>query len=148
MTTPIIPLHWPALVTALIVSFLFGYLWYTPLFGKTWCKLMGISTSKKPNPKDMRKAMLLQLLGLFLICYVMAYSSQVWRPSVWGLGEDQSNWCYGFWAGFFTWLGFFVPQQLGKVAWEMRSWKLFLINTGHDFINLQIIAQILAHWRA
>jgi hypothetical protein len=38
-------------------------------------------------------------------------------------------------------------MQLGKIAWEMRSWKLFLINTAHDFVILQVIAQILAHWR-
>lgn len=148
MTHPNLIINYGAIVAAVVAAFFFGYLWYGPLFGKTWGKAMGMNMSKKPDSKVMFKAMGLQVIGLFLIAYVVAHAGQVWRPSVWGVGPDEgSNFMWGFMNAFFTWLGFFIPQQLGKVAWEMRPWKVFFINTAHDFFNLLIISVILASWR-
>lgn len=144
---PHIALNWIGIVAAVVAAFVFGWIWYGPLFGRTWGKIMGFNMDKKPDMKSMRKGMILQLVGCFLTAYVLAHSNQVWRPSVWGVGADQSDCVYGFFGGFFTWLGFYVPIQLGKVAWENRPWKLFFINASHDFINLQIISQILAYLR-
>ena len=48
-------------------------------------------------------------------------------------------------AAVFTWLGFFLPVDLGTVAWEKKSWKLFGINTGYHFVSLLVVARILAH---
>jgi hypothetical protein len=148
MHEPHLILNWWAILVSMIACFAFGGLWYGPIVGKTWAGLMGMDCTQKPAPAVMRRAMIIQVVGLFLTTYVMAHSGQVWRPSVWGLGEDQGpNFMWGFMSGVFTWLGFYVPLQMNKVAWEGRPWKLFCINTTHDFINLQIIAQILAHWR-
>jgi len=144
---PQLHLHWPAIVAAVAAAFVFGGAWYGPLFGKTWAGLMGMPADFKPAPDQMRKSMILQLVGTFLTTYVLAHSVQVWRPSAWGVGADSPSHVYGFFGGFFTWVGFYIPLQLGKVSWENRPWKLFFINAGHDFINLQIIAQILACWR-
>lgn len=148
MQQPNLILNWPAMFASLVACFFFGFAWYGPIWGKTWAGLMGMDFSKKPDMSQMRKSLAIQVFGLFLTIYVMAHTGQVWRPSVWGVGPDQGPaFMWGFMSGIFTWLGFYVPLQLNKVAWEGRSWKLFIINTGHDFINLQIIAQILAHWR-
>ncbi|MEW6055028.1 MAG: DUF1761 domain-containing protein [Bdellovibrionota bacterium] len=148
MQQPNLIFNWPAIGVAIVTAFIFGGLWYGPILGKKWAKLMGMSMEDcKPDPKGMRKMLAIQLFGTFLTTYVLAHSVQVWRPSVWGVGADGSDAMYGFFCGLFTWLGFYIPLQLGKVAWEQRPWTLFLINTGHDFINLQILSQILAHWR-
>ncbi len=144
---PNIVLNWSAILVAMVITFMFGGLWYGPIAGKAWAKAMGMDISKKPEPAVMKKAFLLQIIGLFLLTYVMAHTVPIWRASVWGAGEDMPNYTYGFFGGFFTWLGFYVPMQLSKVAWEMRPWKIFFINTVHDFINLQIIAQVLSNWR-
>ena len=136
------------MAAALVAAFFFGFLWYGPLFGRTWAGLMGMSMEDcKPQPVEMGRSIALQVVGLFLTVYVLAHSVQVWRPSVWGAGQDGPSSHYGFFGGLFTWLGFYVPLQLGKVAWERRPWKLFFLNTSHDFLLLQIIAQILARWR-
>jgi hypothetical protein len=146
---PNIVLNWPAMLAALAASFVFGFLWYGPLFGKTWAKMMGMKMDKKPEKGFMMKALGLQILGTLLTVYVLAHSVQVWRPSVWspGANDGGSDLMYGLMAAFFTWLGFFVPMQFGKVSWEMRPWKLFFLNCSHDFLNLLIICEILAHWR-
>jgi hypothetical protein len=144
---PQLVLNIPAVLVAALAAFFFGWIWYGPLFGKTWAKAMGMKMDKKPDPSVMMRGMVLQIISLLLMSYVLAHSVQVWRPSVWNAGQDQANHVYGLMGGFFTWLGFFVPMQLHKVAWENKSWKLFLINIGHDFIALQILGQILAAWR-
>ncbi|MBK9981824.1 MAG: DUF1761 domain-containing protein [Saprospiraceae bacterium] len=46
-------------------------------------------------------------------------------------------------AAFFTWLGFFLPLDLNTEAWEMKSWKLFFINTSYYLLSLIIVAFIL-----
>lgn len=46
-------------------------------------------------------------------------------------------------ATLFTWLGFYLPVDLGAVAWEKKSWKLFGINTGYHFTMLLVAAVIL-----
>jgi hypothetical protein len=148
MQNPHLILNWGAIAAAMVACFVFGGLWYGPIMGKTWAKLMKFPANFKPTPAEMKKALAIQVVSLFLITWVIAHTGQVWRPSVWGVGPDQGpDWMWGFFCGFFTWIGFFVPLQLNKVAWEMRPWKLFFINAAHDFINLQIISQILAHWR-
>lgn len=148
MEYPQITINYLAIVLALVVAFVWSGLYYGPLMGKRWAKEMNMDFTKKPDKKVMQKAFALNIIATFLVCYVLAHYNQVWRPSVWGhIGTDGPSWSYGFWGAFFTWIGFFVPMQMNKVAWEMRSWRLLVINVVHDFIQLQIISQILAHLR-
>ncbi|MCC6278550.1 MAG: DUF1761 domain-containing protein [Oligoflexia bacterium] len=148
MVEPKLIINFYAILASIGAGMVFGFLWYGPIFGKAWAKGMGLSSSFAPSKKQMQKAMVLQVIGLFLMAYVLAHSGQIWRPSVWGLGEDGgSPLTWGFMSAFFTWLGFYVPMQFSKVAWENRPWKIFFINAGHDFLNLFIISTILAYWR-
>ena len=144
---PQIHVNYAAVATAVFASFLFGWLWYGPLFGRKWASLMNMPMDQKPDPKVMIRGMALMIIGTFLTAYVLAHSSEVWRASFWGAGADAPSWRYGFFGGGFTWLGFYVPILLGAVAWEGRNWSLFGLNAAYHFLNLQLIAMILAHWR-
>jgi len=144
---PNLVLNWTAILVSVLAAFFLGFLWFGPLFGKPWAKLMGMKMTKKPDGKTMARLLGIQLFGTFLTAFVIAHTIQVWRPSVWGVGQDDVGYMYGFYCAFFTWIGFYVPLQLGKVTWENRPWKLFLINSGHDLSVLLIISQILANWR-
>jgi len=147
MQQPQLTFNWLAIIVAVIAAFIFGFLWYGPLFGKAWAKAMGMKMNSKPDPKKIIPAFAFQIVGTFLTTYVLAHSVQVWRPSIWGVGNDSPSAVYGFMAGFFTWIGFYVPMQFSKVNWEGKPWKLFFINAGQDLLTLQIISQILANWR-
>jgi hypothetical protein len=144
---PEMHVNWLALVVAVVASYGFGWIWHGPLFGKLWMRLMGIPAGAKPQPGQMAISFALGLVGTILTAYVLFFSIEIWRPSVWGIGTDQPFHSYGFWGGFFVWLGFYVPMLLGSVAWEGRSWSLFGLNAVYHFINLQILAMILAGWR-
>ena len=54
---------------------------------------------------------------------------------------------YGLNAAVWTWIGFFVPLQIGRVAWEKRGWGLVAINSSFDLVRLLIFGMILAYWQ-
>jgi hypothetical protein len=113
-------------------SFIFGFLWYGPLFGKTWGQLIGL---KKEGYKHKPSAFPLALLGTVLTVFVLAYILYIYKP-----------YCsYG--AAFFVWLGFYLPLLLGSVIWEGKPWKHFALKAAYYFLDLQIITAVLTYWR-
>ena len=144
---PTIIVNWGAILICVVSGFAIGFVWYGPLFGRAWAACMGLDFDKKPDAAVMRRAVILQAVGLLLVSFVLSHSNQIWRRSVWGLGVDDPAYVYALFGAGFTWLGFYVPMQLNKVAWENRPWKLFFINAGHDLVNLIVISMILAIWR-
>ncbi len=131
---PITHFSFLALGTAVIASFVFGFLWYGPLFGKTWAQLMG----KKPDEckgKPHTSALILTFLGTFFTTFALAYL----------MHHTQINCPYG--VGTWVWLGFYVPVLFSTVAWERRPWSLFALNAVFYFLNLQLIAAVLTFVR-
>ncbi len=143
---PNIHINMLAIIIAVVANFILGFIWYTPLFGKVWGKEMGFDMTKKPPASAMIKGMIFMVLGNFLMAWVFAHNMAVWNPVTWGLAPSpMSPMANAFMAAVFTWLGFFFPTDLGTVAWEMKSWKLFFINTGYHLVSLVIVALILAN---
>jgi len=144
---PDIHVNWLAVLASVISNQVLGFLWYGPILGRPWLKEMGFPADMKPAPKAAIRQMALMIGGSFLTAYCLSYSLNVWRPSIWKIGTDQPDFQYGLMAGFFTWIGFYVPPMLGSVAFEKKSWKLFAINAGYYLVALQLMGQILANWR-
>ena len=141
---PNIEINYLAIVIAVVANFILGFLWYTPLFGKAWGKEMGFDMTQKPPAGALMKGMIIMIIGNFLMAYVFAHNIAVWNPVTWGLpASEVSPMAMAFSAAFFTWLGFFLPVDLNRVAWEMKSWKLFFINTGYHLVALIVVALIL-----
>ena len=144
---PNIHVNWLAIVTSVVASFAIGSLWYGPLFGKTWARAMGFSDAMRPTGGEIAKSLTLNVVGTFLMAYVLAHDVSVWRPSTWNAGSDQPAWKYGFYAGLFVWLGFIVPVLLNGIAFERKSWKVFGIGAGYQFLSLQAMGAVLTFWR-
>jgi Protein of unknown function (DUF1761) len=137
-----------AILIAAVVNFFFGYLWFTPLFGKRWSKEMGMSTDYKPSGAEMGKSLAINLLGMFLLAMVLSSNIAAWTPSTWGSSLPGLPWMMqAFQAAFFTWLGFMVPMLLNGVAWERKSWTLTAINGGYYFFCLLFAAMIIIKMR-
>lgn len=143
---PNIHINIVAVIIAVVANFVLGFLWYTPLFGKAWGKELGFKMDQKPPTSLLIRGMVMNLIGNFLMAWVFSSNIQVWNPETWGQGPSPlSPMMNAILAAVFTWLGFFVPVDLNTVAWEMRSWKLFFINTGYHFLSLLVAAIILTH---
>jgi len=130
-----------AIVIATVANFFFGFLWYTPLFGKAWAKELGIVMPGKPPAGALAKGLIMNLIGNFLMAYVFAHNNAAWSFVP---GMDQaSTGSIIMSSAIFTWLGFYVPTDLNTVAWESRSWKFFAINTFYHLGCVLIAATIL-----
>ena len=120
-----------ALGTAIAASFIFGYVWYGPLFGKTWAGLMGFKMDAGKCGKPPISSLLLTLLGTVFTVFVLAY-----------LLKSNTS-CCSVGTAFVLWLGFNVPILFSSVSWEGRPLKLFALNAAFYLLNLQLIAAIL-----
>ena len=132
-----------AILVAVVANFILGFIWYTPLFGKAWAKEHGIDTTVKPPAGALAKGMISMVIGNFLMAYVFAHNMAAWSyvPGA----KEMSATSNILSASIFTWLGFYLPVDLGTVVWEMKSWKLFGINTGYHFLMLLVAAVILTY---
>ena len=144
---PEIVINHLAVIVCVIASMPVGYLWFGPLFGKAWARHMGMEDMEPHGGGAMAKSLGLYALGSLLIAFVLAHSIQVWMPSTWGVGENSAPYVYGLNGAFWTWLGFFLPLQIGRVAWEGRRWGLVVINSSFDLVRLLMFGMILAYWQ-
>ena len=144
---PTFHVNWVAVLVAVVASFVFGWLWYGPLFGKKWAALMKFPPDMKPDKKVMMRGMVLMIIGTLLTSYTVVYVSDIWRPSVWGGSGDAAGYVYGLATAFWVWLGFYVPMGLSGVAWEGKGWTLFWLNEVYCFLNLLLIAMIIQYIR-
>src|ERR1044071_9095683 len=107
-------LNWLAIAIAVIANFIFGFLWYTPLFGKAWGKEMGFDMTKKPPASALIKGMVFMVIGNFFMAWVFAHNMAVWNPVTWGQAPTLMSPAQSAMMGaIFTWLGFFFPVDLG-----------------------------------
>ena len=134
-----------AVLVAVVANFIFGFLWYTPLFGKRWGREMGFDMTQPPPKGAMAKGLIIMVIGNFLMAWVFAHNLAVWDPATWGQTptEPMNDFMFAGTAALFTWLGFYVPVDLNAIAWEQKSWTLFFINTFYHLLSLVIAGLIL-----
>lgn len=132
-----------AILVAVVANFILGFIWYTPLFGKAWAREMGFDTSVKPSSGALAKGMIFMVIGNFFLAYVFAHNIAAWSfvPGVNEMGPVANIMN----STIFTWLGFYLPVDIGIVTWEQKSWKLFGINTSYHFVMLLVAATVLTY---
>ncbi|MBI4132648.1 MAG: DUF1761 domain-containing protein [Candidatus Sungbacteria bacterium] len=139
---PQVPINYLAVLAAAIASFVLGFLWYGPLFGKQWKNLMGFTDE---SMKAMKMTPLSSMIGGFITSLVMSYvlaHALIFAARYLGTTGISA----GLMAGFWNWLGFVATVTLGAVLWEGKSWKLWLLNNGYWLLSLLGMGVILALW--
>ena len=131
--------NWLSVVGTALAGFLLGWIWYGPLFGKQWMKLMKIS--KKDMQKAKKKSMVTPMVGGFLATVVMAYVLDTFVRLV-----AATTFVEGAILGFWLWLGFVATVLLGKVLWGNKSFSLSLIDSLHYLAVLGLMGGLLAVW--
>ena len=132
-----------AVLVAVVANFFLGFLWYSPLFGKAWAKEMGYDLTVKPPASAMIKGMVIMVIGNFFMAYVFAHNNMAWTfvPGA----KDYTPMETILSSSIFTWLGFYLPVDLNRIAWERASWKLFFINTVYHFLAVLVAAIVLTY---
>ena len=119
-------------LVAAVAAFLLGFLWYGPLFGKTWMKLAGIKVKPKKNEMIYRS---LGGLGTYLMmAFVLAMFLDYIKLVSFG---------HGLGVGFLVWLGFIGTISLGSFLWEKKPFKLWVLNNAYNLLSVLIMTGIL-----
>ena len=140
-------INWLTLGSATLLYVVAGALWYGPLFGHSWEKGTGLDqVDDAIKKRAMPRALLLTVLGAFLLAYSLRIVMAAFTPAYWHSGGAQLGWLDAWLAGFWTWLGYFVPMQLWRVGWELRSWRLAAIDTSFYFLVLPAMTILLGLW--
>lgn len=130
---------------AIIVQFILGALWYSPLlFGKWWMQIMEVSHLSNEELQKMQKGMapfyIVQIALTVVSTFVLAIFIQYLQMANVGFHA------YGV-AGW-IWLGFIAPTQIASVIWantKKQFWcKQIFIMTSNQLVGLMITAFILS----
>ena len=129
-------MNWVAIVIAAIAQFIIGWIWYGPLFGKTWMSMMGMS-QQSMSREGMGKTMTLTFIGSLVTAAVLSMLVGWMGAKTLGAGIA---------AGFWAWLGFVATVTLGGVLFAKMSWNLYILNNAYQLVSLAVMGAILAKW--
>lgn len=131
---------WAILVCA-ILAMIIGALWYGPLFGGTWARVVKADALDTENRKKMQKAafplyvvqFLLTLFQLFVLAHLTGSSARG-----------------GIFSALWVWAGFIVPMIAATAIWNNDSrnisWARFLIQSGYQLVCFAIFGLVLGSW--
>jgi len=139
-----VPINYWAVLVAAIVQMFLGWLWYGPLFGKSWSAMMGFTPEKmqEAQAKGMGKSYTIMTVGALLMSWILAHAIVFASTYLMFYGALA-----GITVGFLNWLGFIAPVTLSSVLWEGKSWKFWFLNAGYYLVGLCLMGAILAAWQ-
>jgi len=118
-----------------------GFLWYGPIFGKTWAKMMGFDAMDKNKKKEMQKKagpaygimFLTSLLTAYILVHFTGYAM-------------AKTWIDGVVTGLWAWLGFVLPATLSTALFGGKNIKVWAIESGYYLVSLLMFGAILVAW--
>jgi len=134
-------IKYPAVIVATLVHFFLGGLWYSPLlFGNKFLQFINWSPQKiqQMESESHAKELVIAFVMSLILVYILAHFVQYTKAT---------NVMGGIQTAFWLWLGFVVTTHVPTVIFEGRSFGLFLINVGYQFVGCALAGVILAVWR-
>lgn len=117
-----------------VSAMVLGSLWYGPLFGQAWMKLVGISK------EDVKKEKMSVLYGVMFVGAL----AEAYILSIFIHYAGAFTLINGAKTGLWAWLGFVAPVMLGNYLFAKRPLKLFKIDAGYALVNLLVMGAIIA----
>ncbi|NQU88242.1 MAG: DUF1761 domain-containing protein [Mariniphaga sp.] len=130
-------INYLAVLVAALCSFIVGWLWYGPLFGKAWMRLHGFTeeTMKEGDWLPMPVLMLTNYIATVLAAFALAMF----------LGAD-STLHFGIFAGFMIAVFWIATNRLNDVLYEKKPLGLFFINVGYNLVVYILMGAIIGVW--
>ena len=130
----LIQVNYVAVVLSAVAAMIVGSIWYGPLFGKAWMKLVGISKDDVKK-SEMPKLYGIMFVGALVEAYVLSHFIHYAGAYTLVLGAKT-----GLWA----WLGFVATVMIGNYMFSKKPIKLFYIDAGYALVNLMVMGAIIA----
>lgn len=138
----LVPINYLAIVLCAVASMVIGFLWYGPLFGSQWMKLVGMTKEKMESAKsEMPKTYGIMFASSLLMAYALAHF-------IWYAAPGSGTLLIGVKTALWAWVGFVATTILSGFLFspEKKPMKLFYINTGYYLAVLVVMGAILALW--
>lgn len=130
-----------AVLAATLSTFLIGWLWYGPLFGKAWMKEVGV-TEEEAGQGNMGKifgfSFIFELIMVFNLAMFFYGSPE---------GAEMITAGSGAFYGFLTGFGWIFFALAVNSLYEQKSWKYIFINGGYWTVAFTVIGLILGAWK-
>ena len=141
-----VPVNYLAILASAVVAIIIGGIWFGPLFGKSWMKMMGMDKMSPEEMTEGKKKMPMlygiQFVGALVMAFVLSHSLVFASAYL-----NESGIAAGLMSGFWNWLGFIAPVTIGVVLWEGKPWKLWAIIAGNWLVTLCAMGVILSLWQ-
>ena len=138
-------INWWVVIGVSVLQIFIGSIWYGPIFGKFWMRLMGSAHMTKDEIKKAQKAMMPAYVVQFFVSTVMNVALYV-AVKTNSDGDLIADIC----AAIALWLGFVMPIQVGEVLWSKLSdrdkLKKLAVSGGQQIITMCIAAAIFSYW--
>jgi hypothetical protein len=129
-----------AILACGVASLVIGFIWYGPLFGKTWAAYTGWTEEKvKSIPSScMARTYILTLAAALVTAFVLDIFA-------WALGSSGIK--AGLFLGLLTGVGFSAMAFATTHLFEHKPVGLWLIVSGYQLVYQAAAAVIIALWR-
>jgi hypothetical protein len=130
--------NYVAVLLCAIASMAIGFIWYGPLFGKEWSKLVGMTKDKMlAANKNMTQTYSIMFASSLLMAYVLAHFIWYAAPgsfTVW-IAVKTALW---------SWIGMVATTSLSKYLFspDRKPVKLLVIETGYHLVTLVVMGLI------
>ena len=134
-------INYLAVVSSAILAMAVGFVWYGPLFGKTWLKITGMSSMSEEQQKRMKK----DSNKLYAIQFALTLF-QVWvlARSFTGVSDAPQNMVW-------IWAAIVIPTLASAVMFTGDStkvkWAKFLVQGGYQLVIFVLFGLILGMWK-
>ncbi len=153
---------------AAFVPMVIGFVWYGPLFGKTWMNLMGF-TEESLKEGNMLVIMGLSLLFSFILAMMVQFlvvhqmgvygtlmpagateltgeSLELFNQIMEKYGDAHRSFKHGALHGAMAGLFFALPVLSIQAMFERKKAKYIFINVGYWVITLALMGGIVCQW--
>lgn len=126
--------NWLAVVVAAVINMFVGFLWYGPLFGQTWLRLIG----KSPQDIEQDNSMYaISALAALVSAYVLAVIIRT---------VGVTGWVNGALTGAFVWIGIGATGTLVYTTFEGPPRSVWSLHAAYQLVVFLIMGALFAVW--
>lgn len=131
-----------AVLVAALLPMVLGALWYGPLFGKQWMRMVGKTEEEIRATMNPLKTYGATYLAFVVMGYVLGVVLQAWQDAYGMTGVSP-----GLQGAFWCWLGFVATSLWQGAAFEFKPTRLYLMNVAYNLVSLLAMGALLGVWR-
>ncbi len=135
-----VSVNWLAILACVGIELIVVFVWYGPLFGALWGKLVGVT--EKELVANRMTAMAV-MIGLSAVSFMALRHFIVFVEHFY---PDYSQLNAGLLTAWWVWLGFVGANMTIAYVFAQRKWSLIAIDTGYVFVVLMLSSTVLSLW--